>query len=169
MPGAGVRPAAEACTFPPPDDRRHCGRLAVHQVSVICEPAQSPAYSMAGLFDGAGNEEVHPSRGAAIRNRCPNNRHPQPLRSPAGRGGLQHFRVLDHAGDAALGISACVDDVVPTGACELFPVLRLAQALRSATWWPIYQVPSTLRLASARTSTASNWRRTMIVASSAHI
>ena len=48
------------------------------------------------------NEEVHPSRGAAIRNRCPNSRHPQSLRSPAGRGdgGLQQFRLLDHAGRA---------------------------------------------------------------------
>jgi hypothetical protein len=81
--------------------RRSRGRPAAHQVSVICEPAQSRAYTMAGLFDGADkNEEVHPSRGAAIRNRCPNSRHPQPLRSPAGRGGLRHFRLLD-AGDAA--------------------------------------------------------------------
>ena len=74
----------------------------LHQVSVICEPAQSPAYTLAGLFDGADNEEVHPSRGAAIRNRCPNSRNPQPLRSPAGRGdgGLPHCRVLDHAGRA---------------------------------------------------------------------
>ena len=74
----------------------------LHQVSVICEPAQSPAYTLAGLFDGADNEEVHPSRGAAIRNRCPNSRHPHSLRSPAGRGdgGLQQFRLLDHAGRA---------------------------------------------------------------------
>jgi len=73
-----------------------------HQVSVICEPAQSPAYTLAGLFDGADNEEVHPSRGAAIRNRCPNSRHPHSLRSPAGRGdgGRQQFLQLDHAGRA---------------------------------------------------------------------